>query len=220
MVVGDEQRPFVGRIEELARLEQAAETVVRRGGPTLALVSGDAGAGKTALAEALTQRLAAGGWTTAWGRSPEYEGAPVAWPWMQIIETLTGSGQGDAETASFEAEDPAVSRFRLRQAAVSDLAAVASRGPLLLVIDDLHRADEDTLDLLTALVAEPEPVTEPVLIVGTYRATEITPELTAALARSARTEPVRVYLGGLSEPRPANLSAPSPGETWTRPQHA
>ncbi|MFC6019306.1 BTAD domain-containing putative transcriptional regulator [Plantactinospora solaniradicis] len=215
LVSGDEQRPFVGRAEELAHLEQVAATVVRHARPTLALVSGDAGTGKTALAEALTGRLAAVGWTTAWGRSPEYDGAAIAGPWTQIIDALTGPvsgpareqpGRGDAANAPPAAGDPAVSRFRLRHAALSRLATVAEQRPLLLVVDDLHRADESTLDLLTALVAQPAPVNGPVLVVGTYRATEITPELTAALARSARTEPVRVYLGGLSETATAELA--------------
>ena len=58
-----EQRPFVGRDAELERLRRAAEAASRRRQPTLALLSGDPGAGKTALAEALTRRLAAEGWT-------------------------------------------------------------------------------------------------------------------------------------------------------------
>nr|WP_238455406.1 hypothetical protein [Micromonospora sp. ATA51] len=90
-------------------------------------------------------------------------------------------------------------RFRLHRAAATRLAAAAGRRPVLVVLDDLHRADADTLDLLTALLAGPEPVTGPVFVVGTFRATEISPGLTATLARLARTEPVRVYLGGLSE---------------------
>ncbi|MEV4628152.1 BTAD domain-containing putative transcriptional regulator [Micromonospora sp. NPDC049523] len=228
----DEPRPFVGRDEELARLEQTADAVTRHGRPTLALVSGEAGAGKTALAEALTRRLSARGWATAWGRVPEYEGAPADWPWVQITDALTGPTSdrdqpgpasarppsrtgtgpdltGPARSGSADggsAEDPAVARFRLRRAAVARLAAVTGRGPTLMVVDDLHRADEATLDLLTALLVDPEPFTGPVLVVGTYRATEITPELTGALARLARTEPVRVYLGGLSETATGQLA--------------
>jgi DNA-binding SARP family transcriptional activator len=196
----DLERPFVGRREELARLERAAEDVARQARPAIALVSGEAGAGKTALAEALTQRLAARGWTAAWGRSPEYEGAPVAWPWAQISDALPGSDPAPSQ-------DPAVARFQLRRAAVSRLAAAAGRRPVLIVVEDLHRADEGTLDLLGALLGEPDPVTGPVLIVATYRATEITPELTAALARFARTEPVRVYLGGLDEAATGELAS-------------
>lgn len=240
-----DRRPFVGRDAELGQLRQAAERVVRRGRPALALVSGDAGAGKTALADALARRLSAAGWTTAWGRSPEYEGAPVAGPWTQLTDALTAAagpsgparagpgapaqaGPGPAETGPGapatpsaggpppagglpepgpdRVEDPAARRFRLHRAVAALVTAAAARAPVLLVVDDLHRADPDTLDLLTALVGEPEPVTGPVLVVGTYRAAEIGPELTAALARVARTEPVRVYLGGLAEPATAELT--------------
>jgi DNA-binding SARP family transcriptional activator len=203
---GRGRRPFVGRDGERAHLERAADGVARHRRPALVLVSGDAGAGKTALAEALTRTLSAGGWTTAWGRNPEYEGAPVAWPWVQITGALAARAPEPAQRPVDSDEDPAVARFRLHRAAVSQLTAVAGRGPLLLVVDDLHRADEGTLDLLTALLAEPEPVTGPVLIVGTFRATEITPELTGALARLARTEPVRVYLGGLPEAATGELA--------------
>ncbi|SCG76802.1 BTAD domain-containing putative transcriptional regulator [Micromonospora inositola] len=223
--VSGERRPFVGRGAELAGLVRAADEVARRGGPGLALVSAEAGGGKTALAEALTERLAAAGWSTAWGRSPEYDGAPVAWAWGQVTAALTagssprdpgspatgadaGSGP-DAPTGATGgpssagdaagAADPAVARFRLYRAAAARLAAAAGRRPVLVILDDLHRADADTLDLLTALLGGPEPVTGPVFVVGTFRATEISPELTATLARLARTEPVRVYLGGLPE---------------------
>ncbi|MGI5215751.1 BTAD domain-containing putative transcriptional regulator [Plantactinospora sp. CA-290183] len=215
----DEPRQLVGRDEELARLDKAGQCVARSGAPALALLSGEAGAGKTALAEALTRRLAVRGWTTAWGRSPEYDDAPVAWPWTQIIDALTaeepaaGSGQPDPEPA----EDPAVARFHLRRAVVSRLAAVAGHRPLLLVVDDLHRADEGTLDLLGMLVGGAEPVTGPVLVVGTYRATEITPELTAGLARLAPTEPVRVYLGGLPETATGELVRAVAGQSLDEP---
>ncbi|MFC0507791.1 AfsR/SARP family transcriptional regulator [Micromonospora costi] len=203
---GAGRRPFVGRDEELARLRQAAERAVRRGTPTLALVSGDAGAGKSALAEALTAELAAAGWVTAWGRSPEYDGAPVAWPWRQVADRLAAETGVEPPAEETAGADPAVARFRLHRAAAAQLGAVAGAAPVLLVLDDLHRADEGTLDLLTALLTEPDAVGGPVLVVGTYRATEITPELTAALARFARVEPLRVYLGGLAEPSTGDLA--------------
>ncbi|MEH0826805.1 BTAD domain-containing putative transcriptional regulator [Micromonospora sp. CPCC 205714] len=201
-----EPRTFVGRHAELDRLTAAAGAAAGHRRPALALVSGGAGSGKTALAEALTRRLSADGWTTAWGRSPEYEGAPVAWPWTQITRALAAGDQAPAAGGPTASEDPAVSRFRRHRSAVALLSAVAGAGPVLLVLDDLHRADEDTLDLLAALLTEPEPVTGAVFVVGLFRSTAIGPELTAALARLARTEPVRVYLDGLDEPATGELA--------------
>jgi DNA-binding SARP family transcriptional activator len=195
---------LVGRDAELAQLLDAAAEVAGQGGPALALISGEAGAGKTALVEELTHRLTTQGWTAIWGHGPGYEGAAVTWPTAgtggdqttRHDASAAGSGVAgrDGEGAGSQAvEDPAVARFRRRRAAVARLSAPAGRGPVLLVADDLHLADEATLELVAALAVEPVPV----FVVGTFRATEIGPALTAALARFARVEPVRVYLGGL-----------------------
>jgi DNA-binding SARP family transcriptional activator len=185
-----DEQPFVGRGEELDQLQAAATTARTHRKLVLVLVSGDAGSGKTTLAEALTSQLTAEGWTTAWGRSPEHDGAPAAWPWTQLLTTLTAP-------AADMSDGSATARFRMHQAVSSHLAATAARSPLLLVLDDLHWAGEETLALLTHLVAEPG--TGPVLIVGTYRTTEISAGLTAALGHVARAKPARIYLGGLSE---------------------
>ncbi|MFE9748918.1 BTAD domain-containing putative transcriptional regulator [Saccharothrix saharensis] len=178
--------PFIGRADELAELTDAART-----GRRLALISGTAGAGKTALARELTGRLAAEGWTTAWGDCPE--DAPAAWPWTRIADTLAAAGHPPPA--------PLADRFRWHRAIGAHLARMPH--PVLLVFDDVHRADEDTLALVTALAADHD--AGRVLIVATYRSTEIPAALTAALGRAARTEPTRVYLGGLSEPQVRDL---------------
>ena len=169
--------PFVGRADELAELERAART------GRLALVSGTAGAGKTALVRRLTERLAAAGWTTAWGTCSE--DAPAAWPWTRIAESL--------------AAQP--TRFDRHRAIAAHLATIGR--PVLLVFDDLHRADDDTLALVTALAADPD--AGRLLIITTYRSTEIPAALTAALGRAARLEPTRVHLGGLTGPQVREL---------------
>ncbi|TDE56980.1 SARP family transcriptional regulator [Nonomuraea mesophila] len=224
--------PFVGRARELAELERAAATVAAVGQSGLALVSGEAGAGKTALARALTRRLSQAGWTVAWGASPEPPGAPAAWPWTQIRSRLpsrtedTAPGGKDAVTDTpmvpvpegvlvptaaqpadeddeAAGEDPVTARFRRQRVIGAHLAAVSANGPVLLVFDDLHWADEETLALVTAPATDLD--VGPVLIVGTYRSTEISAGLAQTLGRAARAEPARIYLGGLTEPQVREL---------------
>ncbi|WP_246155237.1 AfsR/SARP family transcriptional regulator [Saccharopolyspora hirsuta] len=190
-----EQR-LVGRARELGQLTSAASEAVERRGLRLALVAGEPGAGKTALVEALLREPTVAGWTTAWGRNPEHEGAPATWPWIQLLDGLAASSQVPAPELFAGADDAVAARFHARRSVVSYIAAVAAERPVLLVLDDLHRADEETLAQLTALITEP--VDQPVLVVGTYRSTELSPGLAEVLGRSAGSEPARIYLGGLS----------------------
>jgi DNA-binding SARP family transcriptional activator len=192
------RRELVGREEELAQLEAAAGSSLA--GPRLGLVllSGDAGAGKTALAETFTARAAAQGWKVAWGTNPDDAGLPAAWPWDQILRALDASvPQDPAET------DPVVARFRWHRAVAARLGEIAARTPLMLVLDDLHWAGAETLALLTALVTEP--AREPILLLATYRTTDVATPLADFLGRAARAEPSRIYLGGLSPTAVADL---------------
>ncbi|MEU4559578.1 BTAD domain-containing putative transcriptional regulator [Actinoplanes sp. NPDC023936] len=204
------RRPFVGRENELTRLTVLADQVVRQARPGLALISGDAGSGKSALAEAVAEHLRSMGWVAAWGHGPEHAGAPVAWPVTQICAAL---GAPDLVTGT-PAPEPAVARFHLHRAVVSLVEDAAARTPVLLVLDDLHHMDEDTLGLISALLTVPEAVHGPVLVLATYRATAVTPLLTAALAAFARTEPVRLYLGGLPESATRELARALTGEDF------
>ncbi|WP_210493575.1 BTAD domain-containing putative transcriptional regulator [Patulibacter sp. SYSU D01012] len=193
--------PVVGRDAELAALLRAADGVRSVGAPRLAVVSGAPGAGKTALTDALAGRLRAAGWRTGRGAAPELPGAPDAWPWAQVEATL-GTPAADAGDAG---ADPLAARFRRHRAAAQALAAVTARGPVLVVLDDLHWADEETLGRLTAVAGDA--AAGPVLLVGTYRTTEVPTPLADALARAARLEPARVYLGGLDRDAVAALAA-------------
>ncbi|MGI5499901.1 BTAD domain-containing putative transcriptional regulator [Lentzea sp. CA-135723] len=166
--------PLVGRSAELAALFSAVPSA----GLGLALVTGEAGVGKTALAEAFATRL---GWTTVWARCPE--DAPTAWPWQQVVESL-GSHLDTAD------------RFHLRRSVVS---AVEAASPALVVLDDLHQADDETLAVLAAFTTAR--LSGRVLIVATSR----TPVPLEALARA---EPVRVPLHGLDETAVAALIRP------------
>ncbi|GAA2213670.1 hypothetical protein GCM10009850_091330 [Nonomuraea monospora] len=201
--VASAEHPFVGRATELAELEAVAAHVTASGRARLVLVSGAAGAGKTALARTLTRRLEADGWTTAWGTSPEVQGAPSAWPWTELSASLPTTEPPAAMSDNprptlpdAPSATPLTTRFRRHRAIATHLTTTADRAPLLLVLDDLHWADEETLALLTTLATDLGQA--PVLLLATYRSTEISAALSDALGRAARAEPARVYLGGLT----------------------
>src|SRR6185312_941048 len=94
---------------------------------------------------------------------------------------------GSAELLQPGDGDDAGARHRLFEAVDDALADLASRSPLLVVIDDFHWADRGTL-LLTAFLVRPGR-SGPILVLGTYRDTELsrhTP-LTAALVELQRS---------------------------------
>ncbi len=180
---------LVGRGAEVGRLETAARGVVREARLALALVSGDAGAGKTALVRELADRLTGAGWAAAWGRASEQGGVPAGWPWVEILGELGVCDEGGAGGDRF---------WWYRRVGELIARAAADRGrPLLLVLDDLHWADSGTLELLASLVERP--MERPVLVVGTYRDGEVPDGVRELLGRVARAEPVRVRVGPLDE---------------------
>ncbi|RSN71208.1 BTAD domain-containing putative transcriptional regulator [Actinomadura sp. WAC 06369] len=206
---------FVGREGELALLDGAAG----RGG--VVLVGGDAGMGKTALAERFARRLGDRGWTCAWGRAQETGGAPAAWPWAELLRDLAAAlppdaalaarlaallddaAPGPAPAAGRGGADVATGRFRLHLAVGDYLAGITARSPLLLVLEDLHWADDETLALLVRLAERLRG--RRVLLAATFRRTEAPERLAAALAALARREPLRLDLGGLAPAEVAEL---------------
>jgi DNA-binding SARP family transcriptional activator len=78
---------FVGRDAELATLAAAA-TAAAAGAGAVALLSGEAGSGKSALLRRFVAGLDAEGWRVVAGRCPEAEGAPPAWAWVEALRDL------------------------------------------------------------------------------------------------------------------------------------
>ncbi|MFE9582002.1 BTAD domain-containing putative transcriptional regulator [Nocardia sp. NPDC006044] len=205
-------RGFVGRRLEFAAIQHAADDAARHGRARLALLTGEAGAGKSALTEQVSSALTGNGWLTARGESPADLGVPPGWAWTRILATLTTADHAastrpdEIATTDHAAStrpgqvataDPAEARFLFHRAATDYLASVSRRTPVLLVFDDIHNAGAETLDLLSTLITGG--IAGPVLVLATYRSTEISTELTATLGKVAPFEPVRVYLSGLSE---------------------
>ena len=79
--------PIIGRAAELGELRQALHDASEGHGSVFVLL-GDAGIGKTRLAEALADEGAERGHDVLWGSSWEAGGASAFWPWTQLIRQL------------------------------------------------------------------------------------------------------------------------------------
>ncbi|MEO6703250.1 MAG: AAA family ATPase, partial [Jatrophihabitantaceae bacterium] len=162
--------PLVGRAGELAQLEQLLAGSTERG----AIVSGDAGVGKTRLlaevldrAERASIRCLAGHcldfgeaslpylpFSEAFGRLAETDPALVEQLLTRFgpIGRLLPPGPGSALSRS--GEDPArLDRAGLYDSVQSGLEAIAEDQPVLLLIEDVHWADQATRDLIGFLLA-------------------------------------------------------------------
>ncbi|MFD9910181.1 BTAD domain-containing putative transcriptional regulator, partial [Streptomyces sp. NPDC059063] len=194
-----------GRAPELRRLAAEARQAAAHARLRVALLGGAPGTGKTALAEAAVRGLTVRGWTAAWGRCSEVEGAPAGYPWAELLRALVAAGHEPSPALRHaltpllqDAPEPHsgdVTRFQAHTATGAYLASVADAAPLVLVLEDLHRADDETLTLLRRL---PKALAErPVLLLVTCRTEELTDSACDTLAALARCEPARVELAGL-----------------------
>jgi predicted ATPase len=177
--------PFVGRGEELAKLLELWHKV-QTGARRLALVAGEPGIGKTRLGAQLARRAHADGAVVLVGRCDEDAVVPLQ-PFVEVLRELLADGAIRAEQLSHDLvrllpeldaapglpgdEDPVNDRFRLLDNVAVLLDTVAAGRPLVLVVDDLHWADEPTLLAIRHLIRRRSSVG--LLVVGTYRDTEV-----------------------------------------------
>lgn len=187
--------PLVGRAAELDRLAGLAG-VRGEGDPAGAsqvsavLLAGDAGIGKTRLLAALRARAVEAGVRVLVGHCLDLDDAAL--PYLPVSELLGRLEADDPQRADrLLAAHPALSRvlphrpadpapgdpadqvdrgelFSAVHAAVEGLAA---DGPLLLLVEDVHWADQSTRDLLTFLLTRG--FTGPVTLVVSYRSDDL-----------------------------------------------
>lgn len=198
-------RPARGRADELAAIDGAAAAVLR-GGLRVVWIGGEAGAGKTTVIDAAAARLRDAGWTVVAGRSPEVDGAPPGWAWTEVLQTFSGTLQPrqsgalgpllhEGRTPSGQTVEGTV--FWIAHALAEVLGQAASRAPLLIVLDDLHRTDGLTLELLR--LSADRLGAGRVLVIGTYRPSESGAELGQARAALANHTAAHLTLTGLDD---------------------
>lgn len=189
--------PLVGRDREMGAL-RGLVAAAGAGAGALYLLVGEEGVGKTRLAEECGAEARGRGLDVRWGRCLPEGVAPPLWPWR---EALLGAGAAPLapELAALLEEEPgdAAERFRRFQGVVSLLRRREPPRPTLIVLDDLHRADGASLELLRLL--GPLLRELPLLVLATARHAEGAEgpraELWAELLREARPLP----LTGLDE---------------------
>lgn len=154
--------PLIGREDELARLSGVLRHA--RGGEARAvLVAGDAGVGKTRLLDEVTGRAATAGMTVLTGHCVDL--GDVGLPYLPFTEVLGALAQ-DERFADVLAAYPSVERLlgggavgdsggrlRLFEGIAGLLADLSDIAPLLLVLEDLHWADQSSRDLLRFLLS-------------------------------------------------------------------
>ncbi|MFN7973705.1 MAG: protein kinase [Acidobacteriota bacterium] len=221
---------FSGRDGALADLERALARA-KEGGLQLVLVGAESGAGKTRLLMALATSAHAqhvpvirggalpGAATPFSALRPFFlaivdrcrergreevrrvlgRRAKVLAPYAELLD-LPGASE-DPDPASIPPDE---ARLRLFTALAQTVRDVADGRPLVLMLDDLHWADELTLDFLWFLCRSDFAKRMPVLVLGAYRSEERTPSLERLLA-TPRVQ--RLALAELPERAVADIAA-------------
>jgi class 3 adenylate cyclase len=225
---------YVGRATERKRLQEWAQEA-RDGHRRVVLLSGDPGIGKTRLATHTALETHSAGFTVCWGTAEEDLGAPYG-PWIQAlshyvehapIEVLAahverhggevtrlvrGLTKRVAAVPSPQQTDSETERYLLFEAVAGLLDAACDHGPVVLVLDDLHWADPQTLSLLKHVAMAP--VHPALLVLGIYRESDLDRRhpLTDLLADLRRVEGVqRLALHGLGVDEVAEMMAAAAG---------
>ena len=168
--------PLLERDDASTQLAESLENVARTGRGRLVSVTGDAGVGKTALVRKFCaeQRDAQ---RSLWGACDALFTPRPLGPLADVAEVTGGELLHVVDEG---AKPQAVASALIRELAV--------RGPTVLVLEDLHWADEATLDVIALLGRKIESV--PALAVLTYRDDELD-----------RRHPLRIVLGAFARAR-------------------
>jgi DNA-binding CsgD family transcriptional regulator/tetratricopeptide (TPR) repeat protein len=181
---------FVGRSLELGLLGSLVERAVA-GEPFLAALVGEAGVGKTALALRAADAAREAGVTTAWARASDTAALPYGlWRDLLADRGRSTSGLDPAAGPTVAISEGADERLGRYEAVVDELCSAA---PAIVVLDDLHVADDSSLQLLQHVSRRrPHGVG---IIATTRHGGPPAPAILRALVNDSST--TRIDLGGL-----------------------
>jgi DNA-binding CsgD family transcriptional regulator len=183
--------PLIGRSTELDRLMELVRGASEPGRSGAVLLGGDAGVGKTRLLSELRNVSHTDGRRVVAGHCLDFGDTALPYlPFTEIFGRLTSTDP--AVAAALSEAHPAVTRLMpgrrsldeadqthtermaradLFEAVHSALEQLAGPGPLLVIIEDVHWADQSTREMLSFLFARQ--FSSPVCIVASYRSDEL-----------------------------------------------
>jgi predicted ATPase len=166
--------PLVGRERELGLLRDHLASALAGHG-SLVLIGGEAGIGKTALADILCREAAEQGALALVGRCYDLTETPPYGPWVELFGAYAPEDGRPALPDAFARRGTigdVTSQAALFFAVQDFFTALAAHGPLVLFLDDLHWADPAGLDLLRFLARALAHL--PILLFVAYRVDELT----------------------------------------------
>ena len=168
----DRRTPIVGRTEELDQLRTWLHLERQNQGRTI-FITGDSGVGKTRLAFEALHTAAAKGMITLLGAAYEQEGQPAYQPFVEAFARYLTDHRRPLDENPISVNRPRVSgdsqqkQLALFNSTAAFLANLAATLPVVLLVDDLHAADEASLHLFHYLARQTR--SSSVVLLATYR---------------------------------------------------
>lgn len=198
---------LIGRRREMETLDRALHTALSGTGGCI-LITGEAGIGKSRLAVELREHaISAYFWIWQGYCSEQDDSFPYA-PWIDALRAFLAKkspAEADELMGAFTPElvkllpelslllpsvrptpllDPAAEKHRLFESITRFAISLSATHPLLILLEDLHWSDEQSLELLYFLVRRI--TTLPILVIGTYRSEDLSSRPADHLAKLNR----------------------------------
>ncbi len=141
------------RSKEIAVVTSQLEDAATWRQPRITLVSSDVGFGKTALGGAIEVHAASRGFGHIWSGCIEGETEPPGWPWPDVLERLRGEDRPGAPDSDQLPAPIDTQRHRFCGRVLQALSDYRGGVPLLVVLDNMHLADELALSVCHHLLA-------------------------------------------------------------------
>lgn len=184
------ESPLIGREAEFSAILESAEAAMQGSGRLLA-VAGEPGVGKTRLSQEAALACRGRGFVVSTGRCYEPHRSVPYYPFLEALSSLYGAAQdvvraqiptrwphmmrllpeGPVDALSATSVNPQEEQQRLFWAVTGFLQAIAETAPVALLLDDLHWADDASLELLQHMARHTR--AHRVLLLGAYRDVEI-----------------------------------------------